>query len=246
MDNLKLSVVIPAYNESKNLKKGVLDQVYEYLKVRDYSYEVLIVDDGSSDNTADLVEEQIKNKKGFQLIRNPHGGKAITVMSGILATKGEVAVFSDMDQSTPISEIEKFFSKFEEGFDIVVGERTGREGAPLIRKIYAAGFSILREILLGFSYDTQCGFKAFNRKAIDSVFPALLQKWQKKRVMGAAVNAGFDVELLFISKKRGLRITEISVLWHYVGSERVGLKAAVEALKDMLRIRFNDFLGKYS
>lgn len=245
MSALKLSVIIPAYNEALNLKKGVLDQVDDYLKQQDYSYEVLVVDDGSTDNTVDVTKAAIKGKKGFRLIKNPHGGKAITVMTGILKSQGEIAVFSDMDQSTPLKEIEKFFPKFNEGYDVVIGERSGREGAPLIRKTYAWGFSILRAIILGFSFDTQCGFKAFSRRAISTVFPKLLNRWQKKKVEGAAVNAGFDIELLFLSKKKGLKIVGVPVEWHYVGSERVGIKAAIEALKDILRIRFNDLTGKY-
>ena len=246
MSKLKLSVIIPAYNEAKNLKKGVLDKVAEYLGKQSYPYEVVVVDDGSVDETASLIKEEIKNKKNFRLIENPHGGKAITVMTGILESVGEIAVFSDMDQSTPLKEIERFFLKFDEGYDVVVGERSGREGAPLIRKIYAWGFSILRSIILGFSFDTQCGFKAFNRKAVEEVFPALLKRWQYNKAQGAAVNAGFDIELLFLSRKKNLKVAGVPVEWHYVGTQRVGMRAATEALQDILRIRFNDLTGKYA
>src|SRR3989344_1815603 len=116
MDKIKLSVIIPAFNEENNIKNGVLNSVEEYLKSQNYNYEVIIVDDGSKDNTTSQVEEFIKNKKNFSLIKNPHSGKAVTVMTGLLKAQGEIALFTDMDQATPISEVEKFFSKFESGF----------------------------------------------------------------------------------------------------------------------------------
>ena len=132
MSDIKLSVVIPSYNEQANLKNGVLDEVYKYLKDKEYTWEVLIVDDGSSDQTKEIVKEQIKNRTGFRLIENPHGGKAITVMSGLLESKGEIALFTDMDQATPLIELEKLLPEFNKGFDIVIGSRHGRKGAPLI------------------------------------------------------------------------------------------------------------------
>ncbi|MFH0937195.1 MAG: glycosyltransferase [Candidatus Daviesbacteria bacterium] len=247
MDKVKLSVVIPAYNEAANLGIGSLDVVYNYLQKQNYNYEVLIVNDGSTDNTASLVEEQIKEKKGFKLIRNAHGGKAVTVLSGLLKTSGEVAIFTDMDQATPIDQIEKILPKFEAGFDIVIGSRSGRKGAPLVRKLSALGFAILRTVILGLPFkDTQCGFKAFNQKAIKEIVPQMLQIWEANRANGAAVNAGFDVEMLFLAKKKGLKIAEAPVDWHHVGTEHVQLiHDSLEAMKDMLRIRINDIQNRY-
>jgi dolichyl-phosphate beta-glucosyltransferase len=243
----KLSVIIPAYNEEKNLDKGSLNEVHDYLSKQSYSYEVLVVDDGSVDKTAEKVEEVIKGKKNFRLIKNEHGGKAITVMTGLLKSSGEIALFTDLDQSTPLKEIEKFFPEFEQGFNVVIGRRQGRKGAPPIRKLYSWGFSVLRNIVLGLPFsDTQCGFKAFTREAVEKIFPPMLEQWKKVRSQGAAVNAGFDIETLFIAKKRNLKTTDVEVEWHYVGSERVGIKAAIEALKDTLRIRLSDLLGKYN
>jgi dolichyl-phosphate beta-glucosyltransferase len=246
-ENIKLSIIIPAFNEKKNLEKGVLDQVYDYLKKVDYTYEVMIVDDGSTDNTINSVEEQIKNKKHFYLVKAQHGGKALTVMKGLVESKGEVALFTDMDQATPIQEVEKLLPKFEEGYDIVIGSRHGREGAPLIRKMMAWGFALLRNIFLGLPFsDTQCGFKAFNKSSREKIFPQLSKRWEKAKSRGAAVNAGFDIETLFLAKKLGFEIAEVSVSWHHVGTERVqALKDSIDAVKDMLRIRFNDLLGKY-
>lgn len=245
---VKLSVVVPAYKEVQNIRSGVLNEVDEYLRNQKYSYEVLIIDDGSPDETAKVAEEVVKDKKGFRVIHNPHGGKALTVISGMQKTKGEVAVFTDMDQATPLNQIEKLLPKFSEGYDIVIGSRHGREGAPLIRKLSAWGFATLRNILLGLPFsDTQCGFKAFNQQAIREVFPKLEEIWQDKISSGAAVNAGFDVEMLFLAKQQGLKIAEVPVSWHYVGTERVQLaKDAYEAITDMLRIRHNQLLGRYS
>ena len=248
MSNIKLSVIIPAYNESVNLKNGALSQVWEYLKGVEYPYEVLIVDDGSKDNTVSVARQQVKTMRGFQVVENPHGGKALTVISGMQKASGEIVVFTDMDQATPINQIEKLFPQFIEGHDIVIGSRHGRRGAPLIRKISAWGFATLRNILLGLPFaDTQCGFKAFNQKAVSEVFPKMEDIWREKVSSGAAVNAGFDVEMLFLAKQRGLKIVEVPVEWHYVGTERVQLvKDAYEAIKDMIRIRLNQLSGKYN
>lgn len=247
MKNIKLSIVIPAYNEVQNLKNGVLDEVHNFLKAIDYPYEVLIVDDGSKDETVEFIQKQIKDKKNFKLLQSEHGGKAVTVMTGMLSAQGEVAIFTDMDQATPISEIEKLLPSFE-SFDIVIGSRHGRKGAPLLRKISAWGFATLRNIVLGLPFkDTQCGFKAFNKKSRKAVFTKLLGDWKNMRAKGAAVNAGFDVEALFLAKKLGFNIAEVDVNWHYVGTERVQLiNDSIEAIKDMLRIRWNDLNGKYS
>lgn len=244
---MKVSVVIPAFNETKSLKAGVLDEVDSYLKGQNYSYEVLIVDDGSTDETAQLLEEIVNDKKNFKLIKNLHGGKAIAVMTGLIKSTGEVTLFTDMDQATPIDQLEKILPKFDQGYDIVIGSRTGRRGAPLIRRLAAWGFATLRNLILGLPFkDTQCGFKAFDRKAIESIFPQLLQRWEKIEARGSAVNAGFDVEMLFIARKKGLRVVEVEVEWHHVGTERVQLVSdALEAVKDMIRIRLNDLSGEY-
>lgn len=248
MVNPKVSIVVPAYNEESNIKCGVLDQVAAYLKKQKYSYEVLIVDDASKDKTADLIEEFISKRPNFRLIRNSHGGKAVTVMTGMLEAQGEVILFTDMDQATPLKELEKLLPKFEEGYDIVVGSRQGRKGAPLIRKLAALVFAILRTVFLGLNLkDTQCGFKAFTKKAVEKVFTEMLKERKKHQQQGAAVNAGWDTEFLFSAKKKGLKITEVPVEWHHVGTERVQLISdAVEAIVDMLRIRLNDFKGKYA
>mgnify|MGYP001562413907 CR=1 FL=1 len=242
-----LSIVIPAYNEELNLKNGVLEEVADYLKGAFYSWEVIVVDDGSIDSTREYVKKFIQKMAGWKLIENQHGGKALTVMTGLLASSGEIALFTDMDQATPIWGVEKFFDKFSEGYDIVIGSRVGRKGAPFLRKLTAWGFATLRNIFLGLPFlDTQCGFKAFNKKSREVIFPKMSNSWSKMRAKGAAVHAGFDIETLFIARKLGFKITAVDVDWHHVGSERVQLiKDSLDAVRDMFRILWNDLKGKY-
>lgn len=244
---MKLSVIIPAYNEEKNLKNGVLDEVGDYLKKLGISFEIIIVDDGSSDQSVELIKKFISKFKNFSLIQNSHGGKANAVMTGMLKAAGEIVLFTDMDQATPINQIEKFLPKFEEGYDIVIGSRHGRKGAPLIRKLSAWGFSVLRAIILGLPFkDTQCGFKAFSKESVAKIIPKIKSEWGVVHFKGGAVNAGFDVELLYLAKKYGFRIAEVGVEWNYVDTERVQVfKDALAAIYDMFRIRWNDLGGKY-
>ncbi len=248
MRQLKLSVVIPSYNEEKNLKRGVLDEVGDYLEGQRFKYEVIIVDDGSSDESVELIRKYTLKNEKFRLIQNSHGGKADAVMTGMLKATGEIVLFTDMDQATPIAQIDKFMPEFEDGVDIVIGSRSGRAGAPLIRKISAWGFSVLRRIILGLPFeDTQCGFKAFNRVAVDKIIPKIKSEWGVVHFKGGAVNAGFDVELLYLAKKYGFKIAEVPVEWKYVDTERVQVvKDALAAIYDMLRIRWNDLVGKYN
>ncbi len=127
-----LSVVIPAYNEETNIRLGTLDKVSRYLERQTYSWEVIIVDDGSTDGTSELLTIFSKTNRGFRIIQKPHQGKAATVIGGILAARGEIVLFTDLDQATPITQIERVLSWFDKGLDIVIGSRnTKREGAPL-------------------------------------------------------------------------------------------------------------------
>lgn len=247
MSEIKLSVIIPSYNEEKNIRRGALSEVEDYLAKVDYPYEVIIIDDGSNDGSADLIKSKIRGKDNFKLIENKHGGKARAVITGIMEAKGEIALFTDMDQATPLREIEKFLPKFREGFDIVIGSRAGRKGAPLVRKLAAWVFAVLRGIILGLPFkDTQCGFKAFNKISREAIFPKIKNEWGIVHFKGGAVNAGFDVEVLYLAKKLGFKINEAAIEWNYVDTERVQVvKDSLAAIYDMFRIRWNDLVGKY-
>jgi len=242
-----LSVVIPAYNEENNIRTGALASVYEYLNEQKYEWEVIVVDDGSGDKTGLAAEEFAKRHKNFRVMHEPHRGKGGTVVAGMFGAEGEIILFADMDQATPIDQVEKILPKFEEGFDVVIGSRAGREGAPLIRKLMAYGFSVLRNLVLRLPYkDTQCGFKAFKKEASKKIFGRLKIFNEKNLASGASVSAGFDLEVLYIARKLDLKVAEVPVLWHHKEGTKVNpIKDSWEGLRDLLRVRFNAIGGKY-
>ena len=242
-----LSVIIPAYNEEENLKKGALDLVSQYLKKQKYSWEVLIVDDGSIDKTAVLAKKFADTHPGFRVVKQPHRGKGGAVIAGVLAAKGDFVLFSDMDQATPMDQTKKLLSKLEEGYDAAIGSRTGREGAPLIRKAMAYGFMFLRTIILRLPYkDTQCGFKIFKSQAAKKIFRRMKVFSEKMETKGASVSAGFDLEILYIARKLGLKVVEVPVRWHdQEGTQVNPVKDSWEGFRDLVKVRMNALLGRY-
>lgn len=248
MDKIYLSVVIPAYNEEINLKRGVLGSVYEYLCKQKYSWEVLVVDDGSTDKTVEIIEKFVKDHDGFKFLKEPHRGKGGTVIAGMLKAKGKYILFSDMDQSTPIDQIKKFLPKLDKDFDVVIGSRAGRQGQSAVRKIMAYGWVVLRTLILRLPFkDTQCGFKAFKRDAAEKIFSKMRIFGEKMRTSGASVAAGFDLEILYIARKLGLKVAEVPVEWYEYGERREvnPIKDSWEGLRDLMKVRFNALLGKY-
>jgi len=232
-----------------NLQKGVLDKVEHYLNKQKYTYEVIVVDDGSDDGSVDFVERFVKDNPKFKLIKNPHTGKAGAVTNGMLSANGEYVLFTDMDQATPIEQIEKLLP-FVDKFDIVIGSREStRKGAPWTRQLMANGMITLRTLIVGIRgvKDTQCGFKLFKNHVAKTLF-SQLEKFHNgyKAISGSSVKAGFDVELLFLAQKHKYSIKEISVDWLYVETRRVSpIKDSVEALEDLIKIKVNDLTGKY-
>ena len=246
-----LSIVLPAYNETTNIKRGALDKVADYLATQRYSYEVLIVDDGSEDRTAALAESFAGIHPGFRLLRNPHHGKAYTVATGMSAAQGEFVLFSDMDQATPIGESAKLLPLFEQGYDVVIGSRgAARRNAPLWRKAMSRSQIVLRDLILGFHdlTDTQCGFKAFRREAVQAILDSLhlYRPRANGATHGAMVTSGFDVEVLFVARKLGYRVREVPVEWDYQRTRRVNLlKDSARGLRDLVDIRLADAQGMY-
>ncbi len=255
---MKLSVVIPSYNELANLRKGTLEKVEHYLEKQKYSYEVIVVDDGSTDGSLEFVKRFIKGNSKFKLLENSHTGKAGAVTAGMLKASGDYALFTDMDQATPIDEVETLLSFTQhampagkQGYDVVIGSRKKtRTGAPWTRKIMGTGMIVLRTMVVGLSNieDTQCGFKLFSKHAASSVFGKIRKvHGEFKHIGRSSVSAGFDVELLYIATQEGFRIKEVPVDWLYVETRRVSpIKDSVDALFDLLRIRRNIIKKVYS
>ena len=242
-----LSVIIPAYNEAANIARGVLDEVVSYLKTQKYSWELILVNDGSSDNTIVLLNKFATGKPQVKIIDNPHQGKAATVIAGALAAAGDVVLFSDMDQATPITETSKLLSHIESGNQIVIGSRANRKGAPLFRQILAYGMVIIRAVILRLPFkDTQCGFKAFTREAAQKIFSVMTMVHPPGPIKGPAVDPGFDVELLFLGRKMGFKIAEIPVAWHYQETRRVRfMYDAIAGFKGLLLVRYRSLLNIY-
>lgn len=242
-----LSVIVPAYNEEHNLRTGVLDSVHDYLSRQKYSWEIIFVDDGSGDRTVELAEKFSGKHKNFRVMKEPHRGKGGTVIAGMLEAKGEILLFTDTDQATPIDQLEKVLPKFKEGYDVVIGSRTGREGAPMIRKAMAYGFSVLRLLILNLPFrDTQCGFKAFKSGAAKKIFGKLRLYNEAQRGHGASVSAGFDLEVIYVAKKLGFKIFEVPVDWHHKEGTRVNpVKDSIEGFRDLVQVRINALSGKY-
>ncbi len=239
-----------------NLQKGVLDKVEHYLTKRDYTWEVIVVDDGSTDGSTEFVENFVKENELFRLIKNNHSGKAGAVTKGVLDAKGDIVLFTDMDQATPIEEIEKLLPHFEkalpagrQGYDIVIGSRNRRKGAPFTRVVMAKGMVVLRSAIVGITgiSDTQCGFKAFKNAAAKQLFKKINEINKGFRnVSGSKVAAGFDVELLHIAQKMDLKIKEVPVDWLYVETRRVSpFRDSLDGLIDLFKIRINSSKGIY-
>ncbi len=245
-----LSLVIPCYNEEINIRLGALDKVVRFMDRQKYSWEGLIIDDGSTDESRELIKQFCRENNKFQLIENPHQGKALTVTTGMLKAKGAHVLFMDLDQAVPIEEIEKLLPWFTKGYDIVIGSRkTKRHGAPLLRTIMASGFMTIRNMILGMKdiIDTQCGFKAFTHNSAQSIFSKLQVYHQsRQQLVGSRVTAGFDVEILFVAQKKNMRIKEVEVAWHHVDTRRVNpLRDSLEGIISLTKIKMNDVRGVY-
>lgn len=248
MENIFLSVIIPCYNEERNLRLGALENVAHFLSKKSYQYEVIIVDDGSTDESKKLVNEIISDHPKFRLLTKQHKGKAATVIAGVEEAKGNYILFTDLDQATPIDQIDQFIPYFEKGYELVIGSRnTKRRGAPFTRLAMARGFMILRNLILDLGVkDTQCGFKAFTKVAAKNIFPRMKVYSPKSHASGSTVTAGFDVELIYIAKLHEYKIAEVPVEWHYQETRNVSpIKDSWEGLIDLIKIRINSIKGIY-
>lgn len=248
MKKIYLSVVASAYNESENIFRGCLEEMWNYLQKQKYSWELVIVNDGSSDNTLELLHKFALGKKEVRIIDNTHQGKASGILTVGLAAVGEIILFVDIDQATPISEVEKLLEKLNSGSDIVIGSRSGRKGAPLFRKILAYGNILLRTLILRLPFrDTQCGFKALKFNAAQKIFTLMRKLRPVVTIDGPAVDPGFDVELLYLGRKFGYKISEVTVDWHHQETRRVRFfYDMISGILGLLTVRWRSLTGAYN
>ena len=251
--NKMISIVIPCYNEEANIRRGVLEDVVRFLEGRPYPWELIVADDASVDNSLALVETFAAQRDNVRLLRLPHGGKPGAILGGIREARGDIILFSDMDMSTPIEELEKLLPWFAEGYDVVIGSRgLVREGFSPFRQFSSWAFRNLRRVLiLPHIVDTQCGFKALRAEVAKEIFPQLSFFSSARDVQGWVVSA-FDVELLYIARKWGYRIQEVQVVWRdrdeSTTKEKAGGKFVSESLemaREILTVIWNNLNGRY-
>lgn len=233
MSEPSLSVVIPAYNEESRIVPSI-ERIVQYLNASHKDYELIVVDDGSSDRTAGVVQNLAKGNPKIRLLSNPQNeGKGNSVKKGVLAAKGDVIFFTDADLSTPIEEIEKFLEELKR-HDIVIGSRS-IEGAnvelhePIYRELLGKLFNKFVQILcVPGIVDTQCGAKMFKREAAMKIFPLI-----------KTARFSFDVEALFLARRFGHRIKELPIRWLYSANTRVRtFQDGPKMLWDLLQIRW--------
>ena len=235
-----LSIIIPAYNEAERIP-GALLAMDKHLSTVDYSYEILVVNDGSTDHTAAIVENMTKMVKNLKLINiKDNGGKGGTVRQGMLLAGGKVRLFTDADNSTSIDQFENMMPLFKDGYGIVIGSRAVRGAKldppePFYRQIIGKGLNVLVQLfLLPGIWDTQCGFKAYTEEAAERIFTA-----------GRINGWGFDVETLVLGRKMGYKIKEIPVHWVDDTRSHVKFSAGLQFLSETFKIRWWLWRGEY-
>lgn len=238
----RYSIIIPAYNEGARLG-ATLDRLLSYVSNQAWDAEVIVVNDGSRDETPDLVRAKSRAHPNLRLLENPgNRGKGYSVRNGMLNANGEFLLFTDADLSSPIEEAIKLFVAIEAGADIAIGSRwlepdLQAKRQSLLRQLYGRIFNLLLRIFLGLRFkDTQCGFKAFTSKAARTIFPLQrIERW------------GFDPELLFLARKAGMKVKEVGVVWSHTGGTRIHpLRDGMRMFLEVLEIRWNSLTGKYS
>lgn len=234
--------MLPAYNESERIG-ATLEKIFAHVNQQGWSAEVIVVNDGSNDETARIVGEYARKHSMLRLLENPgNRGKGFSVRNGMLHAQGDILLFSDADLSSPIKEADKLLAAVRGGSDVAIGSRWLKtelqiQRQPLHRQLFSRIFNLALRLVLGLNFkDTQCGFKAFSHAAAQKLFPAQrIERW------------GFDPELLFLAKRFGFTVSEIPVAWsHRAGTRIKPLRDGIRMLGEMLVIRWNALTGKYS
>ncbi len=240
-ENTFLSIIIPAYNEASNIG-ATLAEVAEYLKGKDYSYEVIVIDDGSSDDTISTAKEKKNDLNSLRIISSkPNRGKGYVVREAMLDSSGKYVMFMDADNSTSIKELDAFLPYLEEGYDAVIGSRRLKESdvvvpESIMRVCLGNIYILLSKIFLGSKVsDFNCGFKAYNRCTARKVFSLQRMKdWS------------FDTEIIFLLTKFGMKIKEVPVRWaHKADSKVKPLQAGIASFLSLIKIKINDLRGLY-
>lgn len=234
-----LSVVIPAYNEEQRIAH-TLEVVIQFLEVQGYSWEIIVVDDGSEDETAALVRRFAQNNIGITLVGIPHKGKGSAVKEGMLKARGQYRFLADADLSMPIEQLQRFLPPTLDKFDIAIGSRevlgSRRFDEPPKRHIMGRVFNLLVRLLaIKEISDTQCGFKCFEASVAETLFP-----------FQQAHGWGFDIEILFLAQKLGMNIHEVPIDWYYrQGSKIRPWRDSFLMFRDLLFVRWNYAIGRY-
>lgn len=248
---MDLSIIIPAYNEEMRLP-ATIAETRAFLETLPITWEIIVADDGSTDGTGDFAAEAERECEHVRHLRLPHGGKALAVRAGIRAARGDHIIFTDADLATPIRYTSEAYRLLESEYDVVIGSREGigaeRQGEPIHRHWMGRLYNyVVQAVLLPGIRDTQCGFKGFRRNvAVDLFNSSVLYPEGGREVKGPLVT-GFDVELLFIARKRGYSICELPVVWKHVSGSKV--RPGVDGLlmlKDVFQVRLNSIRGRYA
>lgn len=239
MEETFLSVIIPAFNEGRRIG-STLERVLDYVQRQGYSAEVLVVDDGSTDDTSAVVRSLASSHPSLRLVERRHRGKGGAVKAGMLEARGSYRFLCDADLAMPVEEIAAFLPPALEDVDIAIGSREAagsrRHGEPAYRHLMGRTFNwIVRAIAVHGLRDTQCGFKCFRGRVAEQLFA-------QQRLDGF----GFDVEILFLAQKGGLRIVEVPINWYYQRESKVHLvRDAFQMVREALQVRWNHLLGRY-
>lgn len=240
---MHLSIIVPAYNEEKNLEKNI-NKYNEYLNQQSYDYEIIIVNDGSVDDTKKIANKlALKNKK-IKLINNKiNKGKGAAVRTGLMSATGDFRLFIDADGATSINHLDKVWPCFKNGYNIVIGSRSAKDanGAyqakpqPAWKRLLGAcGNHFIQFLTIKGIHDTQCGFKILTKEAVLKIAPKMtINRWL------------FDTEMLVIAEAHGYKIAKIPVEWFNSPNSRVGIKGYFSSLKDIVKIKYNLITGKY-
>jgi dolichyl-phosphate beta-glucosyltransferase len=239
---IQLSVIIPAFNEESRLPR-TLRQSVDYLKSQPYDSEIFVVNDGSTDGTERVVQEQRSAQIPMRLLVHPDGanrGKGASVGRGMMEARGAYRLFMDADNSTTLSQVDRFWPLLDKGYDVVIGSRAlkysviGTHQAKYKELAGRLGNWIIRTLAVPGIRDTQAGFKMFTGKAADRIFPRLtIDRW------------GFDIELLVIAQSQGCRICEVPITWINASGSKVTMSSYLEVLAEVWRIRRNLKAGLY-